>query len=126
MAFAELTQEVQIVRPQEKREPYTPKRLNGGDLRLKRPVMEENIIDEHLPSGDFHMIFGLGIPIPICRMIKSTDVDILTTLRKALELRSRGRTELVNHNAEKRKSPINKQFLYLGDFVNVNEFVDLI
>ncbi|CAL8109141.1 unnamed protein product [Orchesella dallaii] len=109
MAFAELTQEIQIVRPQEpkKFEPMTPGRHKANELykEAKRQLVEEKIVEENeLPSSDVQLVFGLGIPIPLCKISKSTEEEALSTLRKALELRLKGKEELQKFIVEKRQS----------------------
>lgn len=107
MTFAELTQEIQIVRPQEKKlDPMTPHRLKASEMykEAKRQLVDEKIIEEdQLPRSDVKMVFGLGIPIPMCKMSKSTEEECLATLRKALEIRVKAKGELASYIAEKRK-----------------------
>lgn len=107
MKFAELTQEVQIFRPQEKKiEPMTPGRLKANELykEAKRQLIEEKVIEGHeLPISDVQLVFGLGIPIAVAKMSKSTEEEVLATLKKALEMRIKGKGELSNFIAEKSK-----------------------
>lgn len=106
MTFAELTQEIQIARPQEKKmDLMTPGRGKANELykEAKRQLVEEKIIEEHqLPSSDVQMVFGLGLPIPLCKISKCTEQEVLLTLKKALQLRIKGKQELSNFIAEKR------------------------
>lgn len=107
MTFAELTQEVQIVRPQEKKlDPLTPHRGKANKLykEAKRQLVQEKVIEDYqLPQSDVQMVFGLGIPIPLCKISKSNEEELLQTLKKALELRVKGKSELSKYIDEKRK-----------------------
>jgi hypothetical protein len=57
--------------------------------------VQENIIsDDDLPKSDVELVFGLGPPLPICKMTKADEGELLLNLKRALELRIRGRVDL--------------------------------
>ena len=52
------------------------------------------ICEEDLPQSDTALVFGLGPPLPLSKMSKADEGELLTNLKRALELRIKGRAEL--------------------------------
>ena len=69
----------------------------------RRRIVEDIKIDESEIPVDVNMVFGLGPPLPSCKMTKSDEEDLIVALRRALELRIRGRAELMKIIMDKRK-----------------------
>ncbi|CAG7785497.1 unnamed protein product [Allacma fusca] len=105
MSFAELTREIVVTRPVEKKlDPMTPGRRKANEIfkEARRRIVEDIKIDESEIPMDVNMVYGLGPPLPSCVMTKSEEEGLITNLRRALEMRIKGRAELAKILTEKR------------------------
>jgi len=69
----------------------------------KQLIAEKIILEEDVPASDVQFVFGLSYPIPLLKMTSSDDAELLTNLKRALEFRVKGQTELTKCIREKRK-----------------------
>lgn len=68
----------------------------------KRLVLENVISEGDLPVSDTDLVFGLGPPLPLCKMTRADEEELLLNLKRALEQRIRGRAELHSLIMDKR------------------------
>jgi len=62
----------------------------------KRQLIQERVIEEgDLPSSDNEFVFSVGFaPLPFCKLTSHMEEELLSNLKKALELRVKGQAEL--------------------------------